>query len=356
MTRDEHLECMEWLARLTQMLGERLHAEGFNIGLNLGRVAGAGCPGHLHWHIVPRWTGDSNFMSVLAGTRVIPQSLDALWELLTDALEQASTSGAKPPSDSWRGYIAWTLSRTSSSNAKRCCWPRTRCTAPIRPAASMPEPPHSYRGPFQRDRDRILHSARVSPLSHKTQVFTGEMGDYHRTRLTHTLEVASIARTLARALRLNEDLVEALALAHDIGHPPFGHSGEDVLDECLRERSAGRRLQSQRPGAADRRAAGESLPRVPRPQSVARSARRPDAAHRQDGGGRGEPAAGSASRRRGRQHRLRLARRRRFAGTRPACDSINCSQCRCGARRRSASAGGSPISTTGSCAGRSSTS
>ncbi len=96
-----------------------------------------------------------------------------------------------------------------------------------------PEPPHPYRGPYQRDRDRILHSAAFRRLSQKTQVFTGEMGDYHRTRLTHTLEVASIARTIARALRLNEDLVEALAFAHDLGHPPFGHSGEEVLDECL---------------------------------------------------------------------------------------------------------------------------
>src|SRR3954466_14207241 len=97
-----------------------------------------------------------------------------------------------------------------------------------------PEAGHSYRGPFQRDRDRIIHSSAFRRLSHKTQVFTGDMGDYHRTRLTHTLEVSSIARTIARALRLNEDLVEALSLAHDLGHPPFGHSGEDVLNECLK--------------------------------------------------------------------------------------------------------------------------
>ena len=95
------------------------------------------------------------------------------------------------------------------------------------------EPPHAYRGPFQRDRDRIVHSSAYRRLSYKTQVFTDNMGDYHRTRLTHTLEVAGVARNLGRALRLNEDLIEALALAHDIGHPPFGHAGEDVLDECL---------------------------------------------------------------------------------------------------------------------------
>lgn len=96
-----------------------------------------------------------------------------------------------------------------------------------------PETSHPYRSAFQRDRDRITHCAAFRRLSHKTQVFTGELGDYHRSRLTHTLEVASIARTMARALALNEDLVEALALMHDIGHPPFGHAGEDVLDERL---------------------------------------------------------------------------------------------------------------------------
>jgi ATP adenylyltransferase len=97
MTPAEHLECIEWIARLTGILTKLLGAQGFNIGLNLSRVAGAGCPGHLHWHIVPRWAGDSNFMSVLAGTRVIPQSLDALWELLTHELAADTSSiEAKP--------------------------------------------------------------------------------------------------------------------------------------------------------------------------------------------------------------------------------------------------------------------
>jgi ATP adenylyltransferase len=82
LTPAEHLECQQTLARLVTVLEQRLRAEGFNLGLNLGRVAGAGLPGHLHWHIVPRWHGDTNFMPVLAGVRVIPQSLDALWELL----------------------------------------------------------------------------------------------------------------------------------------------------------------------------------------------------------------------------------------------------------------------------------
>jgi ATP adenylyltransferase len=86
LSPDEHIECMEQLGRLTCVYREHLKAEGFNIGLNLGRVAGAGLPGHLHWHLVPRWSGDHNFMGVVADTRVIPQSLDALLDLLVEAL------------------------------------------------------------------------------------------------------------------------------------------------------------------------------------------------------------------------------------------------------------------------------
>jgi len=94
----------------------------------------------------------------------------------------------------------------------------------------------SLRTPFQRDRDRIVHSKAFRRLTHKTQVFVAPRGDHYRTRLTHTLEVTTISRTVARALRLNEDLVEAIGLGHDLGHPPFGHIGEEVLDACLKER------------------------------------------------------------------------------------------------------------------------
>jgi dGTPase len=92
------------------------------------------------------------------------------------------------------------------------------------------------RTPFQRDRDRIVHSKSFRRLKHKTQVFIDPRGDHYRTRLTHTLETAGISRTVARALRLNEDLTEAIALGHDLGHPPFGHTGEAALDQALSER------------------------------------------------------------------------------------------------------------------------
>lgn len=92
-----------------------------------------------------------------------------------------------------------------------------------------------YRNPYQRDRDRIIHSTAFRRLEYKTQVFVNHEGDYYRTRLTHTLEVAQIARSIARALRLNEDLTEAVALAHDLGHTPFGHSGEEALRELMKE-------------------------------------------------------------------------------------------------------------------------
>jgi dGTPase len=101
---------------------------------------------------------------------------------------------------------------------------------------ARPEADCSLRTPFQRDRDRIVHSKSFRRLKHKTQVFVAPEGDHYRTRLTHTLEVTQISRTVARALRLNEDLAEAIGLGHDVGHPPFGHIGEMVLDTCRRER------------------------------------------------------------------------------------------------------------------------
>src|SRR5690606_18911320 len=107
----------------------------------------------------------------------------------------------------------------------------------VDPAASLgrlvPEPESPTRTPFQRDRDRIIHSTAVGRLTHMTQVFVYHEGDHFRTRLTHTIEVAQIARSLARALRLDEDLAECLALAHDLGHTPFGHEGEDVMEDCM---------------------------------------------------------------------------------------------------------------------------
>ena len=116
--------------------------------------------------------------------------------------------------------------------------PRAQRSAASR-GRERPEEPCSLRTLYQRDRDRIVHSKSFRRLKHKTQVFISPEGDHYRTRLTHTLEVSGIARTVARALRLNEDLAEAVALGHDLGHTPFGHAGESVLDDMLRKLGMG---------------------------------------------------------------------------------------------------------------------
>ena len=94
---------------------------------------------------------------------------------------------------------------------------------------------NSYRTPFQRDRDRIVHCASFRRLKHKTQVFVNTEGDHYRTRITHSIEVAQIARTISKYLNLNDDLAETLSLAHDLGHTPFGHAGEKALNECMHD-------------------------------------------------------------------------------------------------------------------------
>lgn len=127
-----------------------------------------------------------------------------------------------------------------SINEKICYWERRRlspfaCLAENTKGRQRPEPKSSMRTDFQRDRDRIIHCKAFRRLKHKTQVFLSPEGDHYRTRLTHTLEVAQIARTIARALDLNEDLTEAVALGHDLGHTPFGHAGERALNELYPE-------------------------------------------------------------------------------------------------------------------------
>jgi dGTPase len=129
----------------------------------------------------------------------------------------------------------------ASGFAERCAEAEERLLSPLAtrsyPALrEHPEADCALRTPYQRDRDRIVHSKAFRRLTHKTQVFVAPRGDHYRTRLTHTLEVTTISRTVGRALRLNEDLVEAIGVGHDLGHPPFGHIGEEVLDGCLKER------------------------------------------------------------------------------------------------------------------------
>jgi dGTPase len=139
--------------------------------------------------------------------------------------EQAGAPGAVPLEQRVRSWEAAGLWRRATPS-----YPADRRT---------PEPDSPLRTPFQRDRDRIVHSKAFRRLKHKTQVFVAPEGDHYRTRLTHTLEACGISRTVARALGLNEDLTEAIGLGHDLGHPPFGHIGEEVLDEALREQGGG---------------------------------------------------------------------------------------------------------------------
>jgi dGTPase len=130
--------------------------------------------------------------------------------------------------------VAAAFASRVAEEEERLLSPLAARSYPARRAAA--EEDCSLRTPFQRDRDRIVHSKSFRRLTHKTQVFVSPRGDHYRTRLTHTLEVTTISRTVARALRLNEDLTEAIGLGHDLGHPPFGHIGEEVLDDCLKER------------------------------------------------------------------------------------------------------------------------
>src|SRR5690349_19789683 len=127
---------------------------------------------------------------------------------------------------------------------KPCACAAADMNLPLAPYAALdersrgrrhPEPPPRHRSELQRDRDRIIHSNAFRRLVYKTQVFVNHEGDLYRTRITHSLEVAQIGRTVARALRINETLTEAICLAHDLGHTPFGHAGQDALNECMRD-------------------------------------------------------------------------------------------------------------------------
>ncbi len=152
-----------------------------------------------------------------------------------EAKERPSGSEARPACAILDGvHVAESFAARQQAMEETWLSPRACLSYPAQ--RLVPEPDSPLRTPFQRDRDRIVHAKAFRRLKHKTQVFIAPEGDHFRTRLTHTLEVTQISRTVARALGLNEDLTEAVGLGHDLGHPPFGHIGEAALDACLRER------------------------------------------------------------------------------------------------------------------------
>ncbi len=145
-------------------------------------------------------------------------------------MSRRSAAGQEHPT----GPVAEAFSARVRANEEQSLSPLATRSYP--PERQLSEATCGLRTPFQRDRDRIVHSKAFRRLKHKTQVFVAPQGDHYRTRLTHTLEVTQVSRTVARALALNEDLVEAIGLGHDLGHPPFGHIGEEALHRCLTER------------------------------------------------------------------------------------------------------------------------
>ena len=147
-----------------------------------------------------------------------------------DTIGHLMESGAGTAQESFRASI----------EQREQAWLSPLATRSYPAVRERPEVDSAHRTPFQRDRDRIVHTKAFRRLKHKTQVFIAPEGDHYRTRLTHTLEACGIARNVARALRLNEDLTEAISLGHDLGHAPFGHIGEAVLDACLLERFGAR--------------------------------------------------------------------------------------------------------------------